>query len=56
MHLVGFFGDSALECVGGFDMSAGLTAFAVAWLVSILPGLFSGGKRSNATNKELAMQ
>ena len=37
-------------------MSAGLTAFADAWPVSILPGAFSGGKRSNAANKELAMQ
>lgn len=47
VHLVGCFVDSALERVGGFDMSACLTAFAVAWPVSILPGSFGDGKRSN---------
>ena len=53
MHLVGFFGDSASECVGGFDMSAGLTAFAVAWPVSILPGPFSDGREIMLLNDYL---
>ena len=48
VHLVGCFVDSASERVDGFDMSAGLATFAVAWPVSILPGSFSDGKRSNA--------
>ena len=48
VHLVGCFIDSASECVGGFDVSAGLTAFAVAWPVSIAPDTFGDGKRSNA--------
>ena len=47
-HLVRFLGDSTLKPVSGFDMSAGLTAFGVAWPVSILPGSFSDGKRNNA--------
>ena len=40
-HLVGFFSDSASECVRGFDVSAGLTASAVTWPGSIFPGAFS---------------
>ena len=45
MHFVRSF---ASECVAGVDVSAGLTAFAVAWPVSILPGSFSDGKRHSA--------
>ena len=37
-HLVRYLGDSTLKPVSGFDMSAGLTAFGVAWPVSIPPG------------------
>ena len=45
MHFVRSF---ASECVGGFDVSAGLTAFAVAWPVSILPGTFGDGRIHSA--------
>ena len=34
-HLVGSFGDSTLERVGGLDVSASNTAFGVTWPVSI---------------------
>ena len=40
-HLVRFLGDSTSKPVSGFDVSTSLTAFGVAWPVSILPGSFS---------------
>ena len=50
-HLVGSFGDSASECVGGFDMSTSNAASAVAWPVSIAPGTFGDGDRHFATKR-----
>ena len=45
MHLVGSFGDSASECVGGLDMSTSNAASAVAWPVSIASGTFDDEDR-----------
>ena len=44
-HLVGFAGDSASECVGGFDVLTSFTASPVTWPVSILPGSCGDGDR-----------